>query len=154
MIGEVKTHSATWGEIPQRFEAGTPNVEGAIGLAAAVNYLNGIGMENIRGHEMELTAYALDKLGEIQGLTVLGPYDAKKRTGLISFVVKGSHPHDIAAILSQKGVAVRSGQHCTMPLHNRLGISASVRASFYVYNTKEDIDKLVYEIKEAKKLLS
>lgn len=153
MIGEVKTHSATWGEIPQRFEAGTPNIEGAVGLAAAIDYLSAIGMENVREHEIELTTYALEKLGEIEGIMILGPSDAKKRTGLVSFTIKGAHPHDIAAILSEKGIAVRSGQHCTMPLHDRLGISASIRASFYIYNTKEDIDKLVYELKEAKKLL-
>ncbi len=154
MIGEVKTHTSTWGEIPQRFEAGTPNIEGAVGLSVAIDYLEEIGMENVRKHEIELTTYALEKLGEIEGLTILGPADAEKRSGLVSFVVKGIHPHDIAAILSQKRIAVRSGQHCTMPLHDRLGISASVRASFYIYNTKEDIDKLVYEIKEARKLLS
>ncbi|OGC47312.1 hypothetical protein A2886_01755 [candidate division WWE3 bacterium RIFCSPHIGHO2_01_FULL_42_13] len=154
MIGEVKTHTSTWGEIPQRFEAGTPNIEGAVGLSAAIDYLEGIGMENVRKHEIELTTYALEKLGEIEGLTILGPQEAEKRSGLVSFIIKKIHPHDIAAILSQKGIAVRSGQHCTMPLHDRLGISASVRASFYIYNTKEDVDKLIHELKEAKKLLS
>lgn len=153
MINKVDSIDATWAEIPERFEAGTPNICGAIGLASAINYLNNLGMDDVRKHEIEITKYALEEMERIDGLKILGPMDVDKRTGLISFTVGNLHGHDIAAVLNTKGIAVRSGHHCTMPLHKKMGIPASVRASFYVYNTKEDIDKLVNGIKYAIKIL-
>uniref|UniRef100_A0A7C4TKK6 Cysteine desulfurase n=1 Tax=candidate division WWE3 bacterium TaxID=2053526 RepID=A0A7C4TKK6_UNCKA len=153
MIKKVDFQESTWGEIPQRFEAGTPNVEGAIGLATAIDYLESLGMEQVYAHEKKLTEYALIKLQEIPDIDILGPLDADKRCGLISFVIKGIHPHDLAAVLNNFGIAVRSGQHCTMPLHNKLGISSSTRVSFYVYNTIEDIDLLVKSINKARRIL-
>jgi len=153
MIDEVSLENSTWAEIPERFEAGTPNITGAIGLAGAISYLKNIGMDNIRSHELELLDYLFPKLKEIKGLTVLGPKDNKNRTGLVSFTVEGLHGHDIAAVLNTRGIAVRSGHHCTMPLHKSLNIPASTRASLYLYNTKEDMDALVDGIKYAIEIL-
>jgi cysteine desulfurase / selenocysteine lyase len=153
MIRTVHFDKSTWDDIPQRFEAGTPNVEGAVGLAAAVDYLEALGMENIRSYEETLTEYVLAELAKIPDLKVLGPLDAKKRCGLVAFVISGIHSHDVASVLSDIGISVRSGQHCTMPLHNKLGISSSTRASFYIYNDKKDVDSLVIGIKKAIKLL-
>ena len=154
MIDEVKANTATYASVPERFEAGTPNVSGAVGLAEAIKYLEGIGMREVEEHEKTLVTYALEKLSGIENLKILGPLDSSKRTGLVAFNIEGIHSHDLAAFLSEQGIAVRSGQHCTMPLHDSLGISSSVRASFYVYNSKEDIDYLVSSLKEAKELLS
>ena len=154
MIDEVKANTATYASVPERFEAGTPNVSGAVGLAEAIKYLEGIGMSEVEEHEKTLVTYALEKLSGIENLKILGPLDSSKRTGLVAFNIEGIHSHDLAAFLSEQGIAVRSGQHCTMPLHDSLGISSSVRASFYVYNSKEDIDYLVSSLKEAKELLS
>lgn len=153
MIDEVTYEKATWAEIPEKFEAGTPNVEGAIGLAAAIDYLEKIGMENVRSHEVELNKYALEKLNKIEGLKILGPTDPEKRTGLVSFTLKNLHAHDIASILDSEGIAVRSGHHCCMPLHKKLDIPATTRASWYIYNSKEDIDKLVAGLYKALKIL-
>jgi len=149
MINEVTMESSTWTSGPQKFEAGTPNIEGVIGLAAAIQYLKKLGMENVQKHDRELSKYAVEELAKVDGLTILGPKDPKKRTGLVSFVIKGMHPHDIATILNTAGVAVRSGHHCAMPLHKKLEISASTRASYYIYNTKEDIDELVKGLERA-----
>ena len=154
MIDEVKANTATYASVPERFEAGTPNVSGAVGLAEAIKYLEGIGMSEVEEHEKTLVTYALEKLSGIENLKILGPLDSSKRTGLVAFNIEGIHSPDLAAFLSEQGIAVRSGQHCTMPLHDSLGISSSVRASFYVYNSKEDIDYLVSSLKEAKELLS
>lgn len=153
MINEVSYTKATWAKIPERFEAGTPNIADAIGFGAAIDYLESVGMENIRKHEVELNKYTFEALGKIEGLEILGPKEPGKRTGLVSFTVKGIHPHDIAAVLDQSGIAVRSGHHCAMPLHNKLGVSASTRASYYLYNSKEDIDKLAEGIKRAIQIL-
>lgn len=153
MIDEVFDRDATWGKIPYRFEAGTQNVGGVVGLTAAIDYLEKIGMDKIRKHEVKLADYALNELQKIKGLTVLGPLESEKRTGLVSFYIKGIHSHDVAAVLSERGIAVRSGHHCTMPLHAGLGISSSIRASFYLYNDMSDLDKLVSAVKEARKLL-
>lgn len=153
MIDEVTYDKATWAELPEKFEAGTPNVAGAVGLAAAINYLEMIGMDSIRKHEVELTAYALIKLNEIEGLKILGPKDPEKRTGLVSFTIEGIHSHDIASVLNSEGIAVRSGHHCCMPLHKKLNIPASTRASFYIYNPKEDIDVLIAGLQKAIKVL-
>jgi cysteine desulfurase/selenocysteine lyase len=153
MINEVGLRDSTWADVPQKFEAGTPNIAGAIGLAAAIEYLQSVGMENIRGHEKELVNYGLEHLGSIDGLEILGTKNAEDRTGLISFFMPKIHPHDIAAILSGENIAVRSGNHCAMPLHKKFGISGSARASFYLYNTKEDIDALVAGIKKVKEIM-
>ena len=141
------------GGIPEKFEAGTPNVAGAIGLAAAVEYLENIGMKNIRKHEQGLLDYALASLAKFKEIKILGPPDAHSRSGLISFVVEGVHSHDVAAILDSFGVAVRAGHHCAMPLHEKLKISGSVRASFATYNSREDVDILCTGLKEAIKVL-
>jgi cysteine desulfurase / selenocysteine lyase len=153
MIDIVGYQDATYAEIPGKFEAGTPNISGAIGLAMAINYLDTIGMDVIRDHEVKLNRYAIDKLTEVQGVTILGPKDPYARTGLVSFTVEGIHSHDIAAVLNSDGVAVRSGHHCTMPYHKKHNIAASTRASWYLYNTLNDIDSLVEGIKKAQKIL-
>jgi len=153
MISSVSLEKSEWAEIPEKFEAGTPHIAGAIGLGAAVDYLNEIGIENIRDHEIELLEYVLPKLQKIEGLTILGPLDPKNRTGLVSFTLEGIHGHDIAAVLNTKGIAVRSGHHCAMPLHTFLKVHSSTRASFYLYNTKQDMDSLVAGIMYAKEIL-
>lgn len=153
MIKQVHLDKSTWASIPQRFEAGTPGVAGAVGLASAIDYLENLGMDNIVEHEKELTKYALEELSKLEGVHILGPKDPSKRTALFSMVFDGMHPHDVATILNLEGIAVRSGQHCAMPLHESLDISSSTRASFYVYNTKDDVDALVKGIKKAKEVL-
>ncbi len=153
MIDTVSPNCATWAEIPYRFEAGTPNIAGVVGLGAAIDYVQTIGMQNIEHHEQELTAHTLRQLTTIEGLRILGPKKAQARAGLVAFTVRGIHPHDISAVLNSAGIAVRSGHHCTMPLHKELEIPASTRASWYLYNTKEELDKLVEAINEAKKIL-
>ncbi len=152
MIKEVHLDHTVWNDLPWKFEYGTNNVEGAIALGAAIDYLNKIGMKNIREHDIKLTEYALEKLSGIKKLTIYGPKDAKKRAGLIAFNLGDIHPHDLATILDEEGIAVRSGHHCAMPLHTRLGISASARASFYLYNTIEEIDLLVKALEKAAKV--
>ncbi|MBP8960965.1 SufS family cysteine desulfurase [Patescibacteria group bacterium] len=153
MISQVSNEGSTWADLPAKFEAGTPNVAGAIGLAKACGYLSKIGMENVQKHSQELAKHAIEKLEKIPNLDILGPKDPAKRTGLVSFTIKNAHPHDIAAILNTKGIAVRAGQHCTMPLHNALNIPASTRASFYIYNTLEEVDYFVESLKEGLKIL-
>jgi len=153
MIMEVYEQESNWASVPEKFESGTPNVAGAVGFSAAIDYLNEVGMNEIRQHEVELNEYALKKLQEIKSLSTIGPTEPAKRTGLVSFVIKDIHAHDLAAILDTKGVAVRSGHHCAMLLHSKLKISASTRASYYLYNTKKDIDVLVNGLKEAIKIL-
>ena len=143
MIREVHLGRATWNDVPWKFEGGTPNMAGAIGLGAAVDYLDAIGMQNVRKHEVELNAYGLDVLRKVKGLRIFGPLDPQKRGGLIAFTIPEAHPHDIAAVLDAEGIAVRSGHNCAQPLMERLGIPATARASFYVYNSPDDIDRLV-----------
>lgn len=152
MIKEVSEQRSKWADGVERFEAGTPNVSGAIGLAEAVKYHERLGMEKIREHEKKLTKYSLEELVKIKGLRLIGPKDAEIRGGVVSFVIKGIHAHDVAQILDSEGIAVRSGHHCTMPLHKRLGLVSSTRASFYIYNTKEDIDRLVEGLKKVKRV--
>jgi len=154
MIDEVSFKNAAWAEIPIRFEAGTPNVSGAVGLGAAVTYLSNIGMDNIRNHEIELSKYLLERLKEIKGINIIGPREADKRTGLISFYFLNIHSHDIASVLNTLGIAVRSGYHCAMPLHNKLNIPSTVRVSYYLYNTKEELNTLLNGIKKAVDILS
>ena len=150
MIKTVKLRSFTPNALPHKFEAGTPAVAEAIGFAAAVDYLEGIGMQAVAVHEQEIMLYALDRLQEIPGVKYLGP-PAVKRGGVVAFTLEGIHPHDVAQILDRYGIAVRAGHHCAQPLHEKFGIQATTRASFYVYNTQEDVDRLVkglYKVKE------
>ncbi|EOI57542.1 cysteine desulfurase [Enterococcus gilvus] len=150
MIDFVNLYESTWKELPWKFEAGTPNIAGAIALGAAIDYLNEIGMENIHHYEQELVAYVLPKLQAIGGVTVYGPQDPEQHTGVIAFNLEGIHPHDVATALDMEGVAVRAGHHCAQPLMNYLNLPATARASFYFYNTKEDADRLIEAIQATK----
>jgi cysteine desulfurase/selenocysteine lyase len=142
MIRSVKADTTTWGDLPHKFEAGTAPMAEAVGFAAAIDYLNEIGFDAILAHEHELTAYALERLAEIPGLTLYGP-PADRRAGIVSFNVEGIHPHDVAQILDMQGVAIRAGHHCCQPLMQKLGVAATNRASFYLYTVQEEIDQLV-----------
>jgi cysteine desulfurase / selenocysteine lyase len=153
MIEYVTEQDATFAELPFKFEAGTQNVEGAVSLGAAIDYLNSIGLDNIEAYEEKLTKYALEKLADIDYVTVYGSKDEKDRGGIISFNIKDVHPHDVATILNSYGVAVRSGHHCAQPLMKYLGIQASSRASFYFYNTPEEIDTFIEGVKNVRKWL-
>lgn len=141
MIRKVEWESATWNRLPWKFEAGTPAFVEGVGLGAAVDYLTGIGMEAIAAHERELTAYAMERLLAMPGLTIIGP-PAHQRGGVIAFTFRQIHPHDVAHMLDMEGIAVRAGHHCAQPLHRCLGLTATVRASFYLYNTTEEVDYL------------
>ena len=154
MIDFVYEQEATWKELPWKFEAGTPNIAGAIALGTAVDYLSALGMENIHAYEQELVDYVLPKLQAIDGLTVYGPEDPSQHAGVIAFNIDGLHPHDVATALDYEGVAVRAGHHCAQPLINHLGISSAARASFYIYNTKEDCDKFVEAILATKEFFN
>ncbi len=150
MIERVWDDHSSWNKIPHKFEAGTPNVEGAVGLAAAIEYLERLGMERIAEHEQALARVAIARLKEIEGVTVYGPKD--HRAGVVPFTYRDIHPHDLATILDRDGVCVRAGHHCTQPLMRRLGVSATTRASFYVYNDVDDIDALVSGVRKAGEL--
>lgn len=152
MIKEVSKERAKWADGVEKWEAGTPNVSGAVGLAEAVKYHERLGLKQIRRHEKELTEYALKRLEEVKGVRLIGPREVKIRGGVVTFVMEKIHAHDVAQILDSEGVAVRSGHHCTMPLHRRLGLLSSTRASFYIYNTKEDVDRLIEGLKKVKKV--
>ncbi|HEM4114472.1 cysteine desulfurase [Streptococcus suis] len=154
MIDFVYEQSATWKELPWKFEAGTPNIAGAIGLGAAIDYLTEIGMDAIQDHEAELVDYIFPKLQAIPGLTIYGSQDLSKRTGVIAFNLDDLHPHDVATALDYEGVAVRAGHHCAQPLLRYLQVPATVRASFYIYNTKADCDKLVEAIIKTKEFFN
>jgi len=151
MIREVKLRYFRPNELPYKFEAGTPAIAEAVGFGAAVDYLNSIGMDKVAAHEHEMIEYALERLEEIPGLKVFGP-SADKKGGVASFTFEGVHPHDVAQILDRDGVAVRAGHHCAQPLHEKFGIPATTRASFYLYSTKEEVDKLVEGIYKVKKV--
>ena len=152
MIREVHKYESTWNDLPYKFEAGTPNIADVVGLGAAVDYLERIGMGNVRRHERELTAYALSKMADIPGLTVYGPRDPDRRGGVISFNFADVHPHDVAQIMDEEGVAIRSGHHCAQVLMERLDVAATSRASFYVYNTKDEVDVLVGSLQKVAKV--
>lgn len=151
MIREVHLDSFTMNDLPHKFEAGTPAIAEAIGFAAAIDYLDNLGMEAIQDHEMHLTAYALGKVDSIPGMRILGP-SIEERGGLLGFTLEDAHPHDVAQILDAEGVAVRAGHHCAMPVHERYGIPASTRASFYLYNTRDDVDRLFQGLEKVQKL--
>jgi cysteine desulfurase / selenocysteine lyase len=142
MIRRVRLSGSTWNDLPWKFEAGTPSIAGAIGLGAAVDFLHSIGMEAVHAHEQFITGYALEALSDVAGVQLLGP-PAAMRGGVTSFVVEGIHPHDIAQVLDESGVAIRAGHHCAMPIHERLGLAATARASYYLYSTTKDVDRLV-----------
>ncbi len=152
MIKEVKYTSATWNELPWKFEAGTPNIAGAIGLGAAIDYLNSIGIDNIHNYEKFLTKYALEKLSKVKDVKIYGPRDINVRNGVISFNLADIHAHDLTTVLDEEDIAIRSGHHCAMPLIEKLGIIAAARISFYLYNTCEDVDRLIDALEKARKV--
>ena len=149
MIREVKLNESTWNTLPWKFEAGTPNISGGIGFGAAVKYIKKIGIDNIENHEKNIVKYAYDKLNEMDNVEIYGP---EKRSGLISFNLKGIHAHDVSSILDESGIAIRGGHHCCMPLMEHLGIAGNARASFYIYNNEEDVDILVKGLEEVKRI--
>ena len=153
MIKKVTLDGCDWNDLPWKFEAGTPSIAEAIGLGYAVDYLNQLGMDNVRRHEIELVAYALEKLNQVEGLHIFGPQEPEQRGGAIAFTLGQIHAHDVAAVLDGEGIAVRAGHHCAMPLHDKFGLTATTRASFYVYNTPEDIDRLVLGLEKTYELL-
>ncbi|EJE1219266.1 cysteine desulfurase [Listeria monocytogenes] len=150
MIDFVELYDSTWKELPWKFEAGTPIIGGAIALGAAIDYLAEVGLENIHAHEQALASYAIEEMSKIEGITIYGPKDASKRCGLVTFNIEGAHPHDIATILDEDGIAIRAGHHCAQPLMKWLDVSSTARASFYIYNTKEEIDALIDGLKLTK----
>ncbi|MFL5895721.1 MAG: SufS family cysteine desulfurase [Thermoleophilaceae bacterium] len=152
MISTVGEQTSTWNELPWKFEAGTSPIAEAAGLHAAIDYLDAIGMDNVRTHERELTAYALERLPEVPGLTLFGPTDLDQRGGAISFAIDGIHPHDVAELLGRENVCIRAGHHCAQPLMKHLGVPATARASFHVYNSTTDIDKLVNALLKAREV--
>lgn len=154
MIDFVDLYESTWKELPWKFEAGTPIIAGAVGLGAAIDFLEQIGLENIEAHEHKLAAYAMDKLSQIEGMTIYGPKDPGLRAGVVTFNIEDVHPHDVATVLDAEGIAVRAGHHCAQPLMKWLKASATARASFYLYNTEEEIDKLVEGLIKTKEYFS
>jgi len=152
MIKVVGLHESTYADVPARFEAGTPAIAEAIALGEAVDFLQEIGMDRIYAHERELLGYALERLTEVEGLRVYGPTTTEMRGGAVSFTLEGAHPHDVAAVLDGEGIAVRAGHHCAQPLHAHYDIPATTRASFYLYNIPEEIDRLVAALHKARTL--
>jgi cysteine desulfurase/selenocysteine lyase len=152
MIREVTLEGATWNDLPWKFEAGTPPIAQGIGLAAAVAYLQGVGMEAIQAHEHTLVRYAMEQLRQTEDITIYGP-EANERGGVVAFNLRGVHPHDVASIVDQHGVAIRGSHHCAMPLMRVLGVSGTCRASFYLYNTCDEIDMLLEALGAARRLV-
>jgi cysteine desulfurase / selenocysteine lyase len=150
MISSVTFEKTVYNKVPHKFEAGTPDISGPVGLRAAIEYLSQLGMENIAEHEHELLAYATKKLAAIPGVRIVGT--AKEKTGVLSFVMEGVHPHDIGTILDQEGIAIRTGHHCAQPVMEQFGIDATARASFGLYNTKLEIDALVRGIEKVREV--
>lgn len=154
MIRQVHLQESSWNDLPHKFEAGTPAIAEAIAFGTAIDYLNALGMANVRAHEMELTHYALDKLHEVPGLHVLGPTNIAQRGGLAAFEMENIHPHDIAALLDRDAICIRAGHHCAQPLHDYFDLSATARASFYIYNTPDEIDQLVTSLQNVRKMFN
>jgi cysteine desulfurase/selenocysteine lyase len=152
MISRVDLESSSWNELPWKFEAGTSPIAEAVGLGAAVDYLQALGMDRVRAHERDLTAYALERLAEVEDIRVFGPLDAERRGGVVSFAIEGIHAHDIAEICDREAVCIRAGHHCAQPLMRILGVAATARASFHVYNSREDVNALVSALREARKV--
>ncbi|MCK1994323.1 cysteine desulfurase [Peribacillus muralis] len=154
MIDFVGLQESTWKELPWKFEGGTPIIAGAIGLGAAIDFLEEIGLDHIERHEHKLASYAIEKMSAVEGLTIYGPKDGEKRAGVVTFNINDVHPHDVATVLDADGIAVRAGHHCAQPLMKWLDVSSTARASFYLYNTEEDIDKLVSGLVKTKEYFS
>ena len=154
MIDFVELYDSTWKELPWKFEGGTPIIAGAIGLGEAIDFLNEVGMDTIAEHDQRLAAYALERMSGIEGISIYGPLDPAKRTGMVTFNLADVHPHDVATVLDAEGIAVRAGHHCAQPLMKWLKASATARASFYLYNTEEDIDRLVSGLVKTKEYFS
>ena len=152
MIKEVWMEKSSWNDLPYKFEAGTPNIADVIAFGAAIDYLQEIGMDNIRTHEQELVQYALQEMKKIDGITIYGPQDPRSRSGVISFNLGSIHPHDMGTVLDEEGIAVRAGHHCCQPLMRRYGISGTTRASFYLYNTQKEVDHFIHALSRAKML--
>jgi cysteine desulfurase/selenocysteine lyase len=154
MISSVTLEETRWAQSPAKFEAGTSNIAEAVGLGAAVDFLQAIGMEQVRDHERDLVAYALERLGTVPGISLHGPPDPSERGAVVSFALEGIHPHDVAEILGRQGVCVRAGHHCTQPLMRRLGVGATSRASFGVHNSHDDVDALVAGLAEVQRIFA
>ena len=152
MIRDVGLFESTWAEAPHRFEAGTPPIAEAVGFGAAVDYLGAVGMDEVRRHEADLTGYAMKRLAEVPGLTVYGPAEVADRGWAVSFTLADIHPHDLSTIIDSQGIAIRAGRHCANPLHRLLGVPATARASFYLYNTRDEVDALIPALAEARRL--
>ena len=152
MIREVHKFETTWNDLPYKFEAGTPNIADVVGFGAAIDYLTKIGMDNVREHEIELTKYAMEKISKVKGIKIYGTHDISKRGGVISFNFSDVHPHDVAQIIDEEGIAVRSGHHCAQVLMEKLDVAATNRASFYIYNTKADVDALIKSLEKVARL--
>jgi cysteine desulfurase / selenocysteine lyase len=152
MIKEVHKYETVYNDLPYKFEAGTPNIADVIGFGAAMDYLNRLGMDKVRDHEIELTKYAMDAMKDIRGMTLYGPLDANNKGGVISFNLGDIHPHDLATILNDHGIAIRSGHHCAQVLMEKFDLSATSRASFYIYNTIEEVDKFINALNDARRL--
>jgi cysteine desulfurase/selenocysteine lyase len=150
MIRRVRLDGSNWNDVPWKFEAGTPNIADVIAFSAALDYLTALGMTNVRAHEEELTTYALRRLRQREELIIYGPLDASRRGGVVSFNYPDIHPHDVGTILDREGVAIRAGHHCAQPLMTRLGVAGTVRASFYIYNTAEEVDALLQGIEKVR----
>ena len=148
MIATVSLTESTWNEVPHKFEAGTPNVGGVVAFGTAIDYLRALDMERVRAHERELTGYALSTLARVPGVTLHGPLDPNRRGGVVSFSLEGVHPHDVGQVLDSRGVAIRAGHHCAQPVMQRLGVPATARASFYIYNTRDEVDALEEAVRE------
>ena len=152
MIASVGFDSSTWNDLPWKFEAGTSPIAEGVGLGAAIDYLSAIGMENVRAHERDLTAYALERLPEVEGITLFGPTDLDRRGGVVPFAIEGIHPHDIAELCDREAVCVRAGHHCAQPLMRVLGVGATARASFQVYSSRDEVDRLVDALGKAREV--
>jgi cysteine desulfurase/selenocysteine lyase len=152
MIKEVHKHETIYNELPYKFEGGTPNIAGVIGFGAAVDYLTKIGMDKVREHEIDVTNYTINAITGIKGVTLYGPHNASHRGGVVSFNISDIHPHDLATIMNEHGIAIRSGHHCAQVLMKRLDVAATSRASFYIYNTKEEVDTFINVLEEAKRV--
>ncbi|WP_137284231.1 aminotransferase class V-fold PLP-dependent enzyme [Halorussus salinisoli] len=154
MIRKVSFEETTWHDLPWKYEAGTPLIAQGVGFAEAVEYLEDVGMENVQRHEERLAGYALDRMAEFDDVEIYGPTSPEDRSGLVSFNLEGVHAHDLTSILNESAVAIRAGDHCTQPLHDKLGVAASARASFYIYNTTDEIDELIDAIDDARQLFA
>ncbi len=152
MIREVFLDHSTWNDLPWKFEAGTPSIAEGIVIGTALDYLSALGMDQVRAHERRLVAYALDQIGKIEGVEIVGPRDPDERGGVIAFTIPGVHPHDIAQIFDRENICVRAGQHCAMPLHDHFGLPATTRASFYIYNVPDEVDQLVATLNQVREI--